>query len=314
MAAKLIEHGVQGIPQESCENINSHVPLWELEVQQDHRSSVSTRVRAKDVYFPFSNDGDLAIYYKQLRARQYTPDYQNAINPVAVIIGEGSLAAALQYIPEPTIILIDKDPFMVDYMRQYRSMLRVCEAPEDFLNGLGISLNKRSVYRNVRKWRRYEESHPFESLEKFRESSMLAKRKAIVPYCLDITDPRQMLEFGELLNRFSAEISFMNLTNAAGYENNFLTASDLAHELSLLPITQHAPIMTTSPTSIPYYKDGLVPVDAIGGLIYQTGPFFGVDNLRDHGDFISASNRSNNCDVGYEGLSDGALFMRQYVD
>src|SRR5690348_15324706 len=99
-----------------------HLPLPDL--ANDAPDLTGHMYSSADVRYPLSNDECTAPYFEQLSVRTETPEFQNAKNRVAILVGESGLAANLKYIPEETIVLLDTSPDMNIFMEMYVDSLR----------------------------------------------------------------------------------------------------------------------------------------------------------------------------------------------
>lgn len=314
-----IEYSNQSVPLQAVQvpleerALSRNMPLFDLEAEMRPAIPVGDKHDTWNTVFPLSNDSNSGPMYRALRVRETSPDYQRTAHPVALIVGEGSLAAALPYIPEPTILMIDQQPTFLRYMQRYIARLRTTRLLGDFKYELGLGNIGYLVVDHMLNWDNQDDEHPLKSQEAFRRSAELARRKAIVPYRIDLTDAGQVRDLGELLRRYGATVTFMNLTNVAGYMENFGSARHLHHNLSHLPVTETAPIMTTTSTVSPgssRYGNG----DSEN--MPQTGPFWGLRNLREAGDTITDLTKLIVKETWpWDGrtLAQGALFHRQYI-
>lgn len=83
-----------------------------------------------------------------------------------------------------------------------------------------------------------------------------------------------MQKLGNALRRFDAHVTLINLTNVIQADRRLKNARDYAERLALLPVTEYAPILTTSNLARPNSE-----IYALGEMV----PFFGVNNLAAHG-------------------------------
>jgi len=241
--------------------------------------------------FAFSND-ESAPYYIQTQARRGTKEFQEATNRVALLIGEGALLPALQFIPEETVIIGDCNPEMIEFMGKYLAALHTAEHVEDWHTAITnylLSVDNRTLFdrqstnMQVAQWRAQGVQHPLISQEAYQVAREAAQKKAIIPWQLDLTDKSDLRYLGDTLRSVQANITFLNLTNVITYGVNFNSARECARLLSkTLPITPAAPILTTSIRKsakpirrVPEYQDYQV--------LGATGPFFGLANLAENG-------------------------------
>lgn len=240
-----------------------------------------------EVKFSFSND-ESATYFDQVRSRTALPEYQEATNRVAVVVGESSLAAALPYIPEETIIMVDQSPAMGAFMNRYIEGLRSARTPDDWAEFMGfrhpdtnndaeLKMVSRILFQ-VEEWRSLGYQHPLADNDAFAEVSELARQKAIIPWRADINSRRDMKRLGKALKAHDAHVTMMNLTNVMACPGALDEASDYAARLRHLPLTPNAPILAT--TTRPKLTGSFL---GLGPIVEATGPFFGLDNLARHG-------------------------------
>lgn len=267
------------------------VPLYGL---ADHAPDISGAGVEPD--YPLSND-ESASYFDQARARVALPEYQEATNRTAVVIGESALMATLQFIPEETIVVLDSSAEMCNFMDRYVDTLREAETRIEWGEMMGVfegkdnpsdyalSLAMRSM-QQIREWVTTGYPHPLNSDELFHQARQLALQKAIIPWHGDITSRLDMHKLGKTLRAHDATVTMMNLTNVIAYGQDFPDASGYAKLLGALPITPNAPILTTTTRSKPN-----APLDS--RIVEATGPFFGLENLRQHGGRTKAPNRGS---------------------
>lgn len=260
------------------------------------------------VSFPMSND-ESARYLIQTAARVNTADYQAATNRVALVVGESALAAALPHIPEDTILLADVSPKMCAFMGHYVAALR--EAPdasqwhEQVLERLGAKDDSTTskffrtrfahyINLQVAQWNGINQAHPLGRAahiaprQNYETSSELARKKAIIPWLINLKDLGEVAILSKALKKHSAHITMLNVTNLVGYHITHsdgvdakLDPEDSALCLDPLPISEAAPILATATTAVPpdqrsYYRNP-------GWVLDATGPFFGLENFRQAG-------------------------------
>ncbi len=317
----IIERSSQSIPlTEAAKNLPvTDTPLHEL---YDDSPDISSYDRYRNLpVFPFAND-ELATPYQQILPRTATSEYQEAKHRVAVIVGEGALLAALPLIPEETIILLDVNPDMTSFMRNYVRAIINSGNMNDWFSDLAASLDDdvsdvTTVYSRIKgditlsdqamQWRDIGLKHPLVNDEAYQLSKSLAQKKAIIPWRADLASVDDMTYLGECLRFYGATVTMLNLTNAVLH----LRGRNEYHlpQIQKLPITDHAPILTTSPYGVPDDIDfrGIAAARAIiertDAICFATGPFFGVKNLLD------------NIEPGHDDTASprGALFTRKYA-
>jgi hypothetical protein len=259
-------------------------PLHELE---QHAPIIPDQFRYIDVPYAFSND-DSAGYFEQLQARTLTPEYREATNRTAVVVGESSLMATLPYISEDTIVVIDNSPEMCTFMAHYVRALRDSDTLHEWGSEIGfddVDLDleiHRSIQRFAQQayeWEFSEKSHPAANEEAYVAAREQLSGKAVIPWNADITSRRDMQRLGSALRSYGANVTMLNLTNALLDPAGLDHSREYAEILSELPVTQHAPILTTS--YVP--KDTCHPAAIPGRIVEATGPFFGLKNLEEHG-------------------------------
>lgn len=305
---ELLERGRQEIPRtpEQFGPIAPSIPLDHLEADApfvppylgiDHRRH------------PTASNDESAQYWEQLRPRVLTPEYRNATNRTAVVIGESSLIAALPDISEDTIILLDKSQDMVTYMSWYVQMLReagdIQEWGEQLLNTKGQNFRPfdanpkyyaEGALDQAFEWQEAGRAHPYIEEGLFEKVQVLAREKAIIPWRGDITSRKDMMNLGRVLKANGANVTLINLTNVPGCDLSFSDASEFADSLDLLPVTDNAPILTTSRRPMFDFAK-----DRISQVVQATGPFFGTENLRNFGGSTG------------DGLSGGTILQRDYI-
>lgn len=276
---------VQG---EHVELVDS-LPLYDLE-------GVAPRIHhnlytPNKVLYPFSNDENLP-YFEQLRARTDLPEYRQASNRVALLVGESSLAAAIQYIPEDTILLVDQSFEMCVFMKRYIEALREAESIADWAKFMKVGDQEflgTAVYRHfgtqfevqAHEAEKNGYKHPLQDEAEFKKAQAFAQTKAIVPWHADIGSSKNMQALAAALKERKANITMMNLTNVIHYDTRFKKAKHCATKLKELPITEQAPIMTTSmhPKTADTKEDWRRMRNLQHGIAEATGPFFGLDSL-----------------------------------
>jgi|GEM_PF-4619995 len=111
-----------------------------------------------------------------------------------------------------------------------------------------------------------------------------------------------MQQLGQTLRGLQANITFMNLTNVLPYVEVFKNTAQVVDILSTLPVTPHAPVLTTNRMNrLPRSKADEIDMRLKGmGGCQITGPFFGLGNLATTGGNI-------------EGPAPGPITERQYA-
>ncbi len=239
-----------------------------------------------------SNDG-VAPYFVQIGVREHTAEYRDATNRVAVVIGESSLTAALPFMPEETIILLDRSPEMCAFMAKYVASLREAETVSEWYTLMGLDealagggtkaeqIVLRRIEDQVRDWELSGRSHPMGGGDaEYTAAHKAARQKAIIPWVGDITNTWDMQLLGAALDSYDANVTMLNLTNVMVADMAFADAASYAERLRPLPITPHAPILTTSTAQKGRFRHSIV--------VEATGPFFGLDNLAEHGGGVDA--------------------------
>lgn len=253
-------------------------PLFEL---ADSTPSIEAVYDPDKTRYSFSNDESVG-YFDQLQARVEAEDYRQATNRTAVVIGESSLAGVLQFIPEDTIVIVDNSPEMCAYMTRYVEALRVCETVEEWQEMMGLRQAK-EIGENMRsralgqiiEWDLSGYEHPLNDPSLYYEASKIAREKAIIPWCADIADKKEMRKLGGTLKKLDANVTMINLTNALLVDKRFSDIGSYVKVLENLPVTEYAPILTTS-------TQGMSSEDPriSGYIVPATGPFFGLKNLK----------------------------------
>lgn len=281
-------------------------PLHELQQQAPTVIDESAGSWPYVVGFPYAND-ESASYIQQVAARTGTPDYQTATNRTALLIGEGSLISALPYMPEDTIIILDKNPRFCAYMQHYVDSLRSApnirgwhsEMARRLKPGYDGNSNDPAVYKEqfmglnldmqIRQWHSAGLQHGLDDETSYTLARELANKKAIVVWQADLKDETDMQRLGQALRENQATITMANLSNVVSWHKPGGTAVSQRLALEELPITEYAPILTTSLSALPTgFNDhgrksyGKKPEDPIY-LLPATGPFFGLRNLFEQG-------------------------------
>ncbi len=275
-------------------------PLYELENPTAPEDLLQMPNRFYAPLHPFSNDQS-APYFVQTYARQATHDFQRSPNRVALLIGESSLAPALPFIPEDTILLVDSCADINFYMARYVAALRTLPNAASWQEYMfqNQAPNYAKLERQISHWEAAGATHPLASQDTdatYQKAQALARQKAIIPYNLDITDARELQILGDMLRAHGATLTFMNLSNAIVYRDNFSKGSPYrgvaCAELlaQTLPVSPEAPILATSQLQLAAESEE----DKIGwSLLGATGPFFGLANLALSGAAIGDTNRSS---------------------
>jgi hypothetical protein len=260
-------------------------PLTEL---ADLAPQVTAEVDYRILPFTFSND-DSARQYDATRSRTESPEYKQATNRTAVIIGEGSLMAALPLVPEDTIVLVDRDPAMCAYMGRYVRALVEAETVDEwgrvmgFLGpgtgfGTGVPMAISRLDGQVAEWAEDGYTHPRLDEEAYAEAHELVRQKAIVPWHADIRDKGDMKRLGKALETHDANVTMANITNVVADENGVVAVSHgrrYARTLGRLPMVANAPILATS---FRHKLDAGSP-----STVESVGPFLGPESLAKHG-------------------------------
>lgn len=281
-----IERSTQEIPRtEEAGQRALSLPLYDL---ADLAPPVSQKYSLSDVRHPFSND-ESAAYFDQAQSRSQTPEFQQATNRVAVLVGESSLMLNLPFIPEETIILLDSSEPMTSYMSDYVEALRTADNADDWARRAGV-LKKRILPRFGLPDRGEERAlyflrhlgtewvsegyiHPAMDVNAFDERAKLARQKAIIPWHGDITSIEDMAKLGDALKQRNANVTMLNLSNVLSVYYGHVPMEKFVDGLEQLPLVDNAPILTTS----------IRHKYTTGPIMEATGPFFGLDNLRVHG-------------------------------
>lgn len=258
----------------------------------------------ENVGYTISND-ESARYYDQLQLRTLTPDYLEATNRVAVLVGESSLASALPMIPEETIILLDQSPEMASFMAEYLACLQEADTIEDWYAMMDLrspipwsaeDMTRDRIEDQAYDWQEEGYRHAFKNEEAFQQAKQLARAKAIIPWVGDITRDSDMGYLGEALRSNDAHVTLINLTNVLAVNRDYGLASSYVATLRNLPVTDTAPIMLTGISS-------KYPGTRQSNIVKATGPFFGLDNLAEHGGLTTPRI-----------VGSGASVERQYAD
>lgn len=247
------------------------------------------------VPYSFSND-ESAAYYDQTRARTATAEYGAATNRTAIVVGEGALLASLAYIPEETVILVDESADMCRFMKTYVDSLRSSESIDEWRHSVVTTSDMSDrLESQATEWVDTGYDHPLTNSEAYDTARTAAQEKAIIPWRANIGNKRQMRRLGDALRDNDANVTMLNLTNVLTYDPEFTNAQRAVQTLKELPLTPHAPILTTNATAKTY------PMEPWRTPIVQaTGPFFGLENLYQHGG-------------NTQGLNRGSVAERQYA-
>ncbi len=272
---------VEPLPEAQSPELAFHTPLLDLAAEAPALYSLG--YRSERVLFPFSNDECTAPYFDQLQVRTLTPEYQQARNRVAVVIGESGLAANLPFIPEDTIVVVDKSPDMCIFMQEYIAGLRTAKDRHEWgsrLHAVGPRDVPDFVGSQLQDWQEASYPHPLVDDVAFAAARAQASEKVIVPWRADITNQKDVSNLAHALRSREATITLMNLTNVLPLEGALQTPAEWAAQLRALPLSPRAPILTTSLG----YQRVQNPLEVVlSGKIEkanaQTGPFFGLENL-----------------------------------
>lgn len=258
----------------------------------------------ENVGYTISND-ESARYYDELQLRTLTPDFLEATNRVAVLVGEASLASALPMIPEETIILLDQSPEMASFMAEYLACLQEADTIEDWYAMMDLrspvpwsaeDATRDRIEDQAYDWQEEGYRHAFKDEESFQQAKELARTKAIIPWVGDITRDSDMGYLGDALRSNDAHVTLVNLTNVLAVNRDYGLASSYVAPLRNLPVTDTTPIMLTGISS-------KYPGTRRSNIVKATGPFFGLDNLAEHGGLTTPRN-----------IGSGASVERQYID
>lgn len=296
-------------------------PLYEL---QDRAPGFGMEQQTTHGAFPCAND-ESAAYFEQVAARTATPDYRAATNRTALLVGESALISALPYLSEETVILLDNNPRACAYMRHYVDSLREAPDIQTWHLAMAQRLNPDSegrdgskyrrqqtgfdLARQIRQWQRAGLRHSLDDPEAYWQSHLLAREKAIIPWHADLRSEPDMQRLAQALDEHDATITMANLTNAINWPNTRPgTSQPLA--LDQLPMTEYAPILTTSMYALPpEFRDEVLSQERPAGTTYlvgATGPFFGLANLYEQGGTGRIADRDERLGK--------AVFRRQYVE
>jgi hypothetical protein len=150
---------------------------------------------------------------------------------------------------------------------------------EHAIPGSGVPRALVELREQAFEWLHAGYGHPVGEEDLYAQAHALAQEKAIIPWQADFRDKRDMKRLGKVLNAHEANVTMINITNAAAdlgvaVENAGLLAQRLGH----LPVTPNAPILATS-----YVAKPPVHPSVEGNTVEAVGPFFGLDNLAEHG-------------------------------
>lgn len=299
-----IEVSQQAIPRvEAFDGLPAiSMPLHDL---VDDAPPLAATYNPNDIEYAFSND-ESAHYFDETRVRASTPEYRQASNRVAIVVGESALMSTLPLIPEETIIVVDQSEDMCSFMHDYVASLRTAETINDWGKAMGLIENDNHVhaYNQMRKgfvgqsgeWRNTGYSHALDNPDVYRQAHQLARQKAIIPWHADIADPHDMAALGKALRDRDAHVTFVNITNVPSVYAIPGDSAGWANRLDQLPMTSHAPILATAN----HPKEGIDPSDPnVTRITEALGPFFGTQNLRQYGGLSV-------------GFVQGSLYSRQY--
>ncbi len=277
-----VEHSRQNVPRTSPEEVLSLAESRPLHELSDIAPKTGLReYDLKDVRYSFSND-ESPRYFDQTRVRASLPEFREASNRTAILIGESSLIAALPFLEEDTIILLDSSPVMCEFMSRYVDGLKKCKTIEEWLNFIGLEDEENQdtfatftfrIREQIREWEQSGYTHGLNSQDAYDAARKAVEAKAFIPWCADLTDEKAMKQLGEALKTRDANVTFMNLTNALPCTSRFDESRKFAKRLEHLPVTPNAPILTT----------GGVRKGGNGYIVEATGPFFGLENLKKFG-------------------------------
>lgn len=269
------------------------------------------------VYFPFSND-ESPLYFQQLVARTQTAEYQQATNRVALIVGESSLASAVQFIPEDTIVVLDSSDEMCVYIRDYVDSISNANTLSDWKELMGFNRPEfvkgimngdleryaQKLFEQVDEWEDAGIKHALYDENAFAAAKAALAGKVVIPWHADIADKQAIAGLAEALRSHDATITMANLTNVIPYDRTFNETSDYVDILSQLPFTPYAPIMATNTSGKALLTKEDVLKDLVNPdhIVQATGPFFGLDNLATGGKIRS----------GWISRRPGTISARQY--
>jgi hypothetical protein len=234
-------------------------PSYELPAEHDFHPA-----------YAFANDECAALQFEAAEARQLTPDYRGASNRVAVVVGESSLAATLEWIPEETIVLLDSSSLMCNYMNDYTVWLQYASSLEDWRERIiKYPSTSSGLETQLKRWEKAGYEHALISEAGFQRAQELARQKVFVPWCADLTSSADVARLADALKGLNAHITFANLTNVIQFNHLHWNLRSFVDNLRQLPVTRFAPILTTSCLATAGKDPGLV----------ATGPHFGLDAL-----------------------------------
>lgn len=277
----------QDIPRNDKENNKvtaASRPLFELEeISVIGENRIKKRRRA---LFPFAIDRT-AEYFDQLRHRSSLPDWKQSPNRTALVIGESSFAAMLQYLEEDTIIVADVNIAMVDFMKEYVKQLRQAASIDEWeaamIDHYAISGKIEDAFGDLdiqkESWVKRGIPHALENDDEFKKAQKIARSKAIVVAAVDITHLDSIYALKAILDEYNATITFINLTNLIGYPTAFANKSNAVQALEKLPVSEYAPILVSSLYAESPMDGGVDTLPEKKHLLDQVGPFFGVGNL-----------------------------------
>lgn len=200
--------------------------------------------------FPFSNDA-FAGSYKE--AATLDVGVQNRVRSrVALVIGEGSLAAALLYIPERTVVVADINSSHVAHMTRYVQALRERASRQDWLKNMrgsssGGPLFDTMLQAQIEEWEAAELSHPLADDEAYVTAHRLAQEKVFVPLWASVSNDDEMSQLGRVLRGSHGVITRAALSNvlSANHDLDHPRPKAILKALGKLPWASDAPILTS---------------------------------------------------------------------
>jgi hypothetical protein len=268
--------------------INSEFTCSETALQQAAPPLPAREPDFEKVPYLFANDACNVTDLEAVRDyRIGTDSYRAARNPTAIIIGEGALAASLQYLPESQIVLLDYSADMCLFMNRYVEALQTMPDPDAWTEMVfkNAPFGSQSLLNaQISDWENNGQSHALYDDEVFFKAQQLARKKTFIPWSADITSPTEIANLSQVLTKTNSQITFMNLTNvipyAALHSDMLPDAQAFADLLIELPITKDAPIVTTAGMPRNVRSDYERWRARMGsGRCEATGPFFGLEGL-----------------------------------
>jgi len=186
---------------------------------------------------------------------------------VGIVIGNGYVLSLLSQIPADDILLLDTEPVVHYFLLKARDLILNADTSQDFqvlriemivkfeileyqilshnrnLRTKGMSMDEEKGVSNLRaEMQELGDKHFLSSKFQLEQCQKALQKKELLPVDINIFDDRQMERLASLLKQFSCQVSYINLSNVADYDED-LKLRTLLHKI---PVSANSKIVLTA--------------------------------------------------------------------